>query len=276
MPRSDVVTVAELLGRNPGATPHVPLGPRDIPRQVRREPWLTRTNKTSAAITFGSVLAVGTTLAVGSTLLPHRDSADQTTTPATTGPISDSSSITPHEPVPEHVGPAPYGLTGPSEPTGASPFAGPSSPGGPPHGSSAQGSAPARVPAQDRTTRSDPSGRSAHSAPAHAPAQGSVRTPARGSAGVPAQGRHAGSTPSGPHLDSQGSPSPAAGPSGVGRHRDSSPPPPDLGPDISGPSSPDRHGRDHRGSGHSRSGSDRSGDGGLLGGVLDGLSIGPL
>lgn len=290
MPRSDVVTVAELLGRNPGSTPHVPLGPGNIPRQVRREPWLTRTNKTSAAITFGSVLAVGTTLAVGSTLIPHGHPADETTTPATTGPVSDSSSITPHSAVPEQVTPAPSGLAGPSEPSGPATLPGLSAP-GPTSGASVSGrsvsgrSVSGRSSSGDSLTRDPDGGSSA----ARVPAQDHSATR------VPSQGRHAASTPRGPHVDSQGSPKLGAGSSGAGRHRENGRPPASLGPQTSEPSNPDRrgpdqlspdqrgsdhHGQDHHrpdhpGSGPARSGSDRSG-GGLLGGVLDGLSIGPL
>ena len=284
MPRSDVITVAELLGRNPGATPHVPVGPRNLPRPVRREPWLTRTNKTSAAITFGSVLAVGTTLAVGSTLLPHTRQAVETVPPTTTGPVADSSSVTPPETVPEHADPAPVGL---ADPSGTSTFTGPRAPAAQGPALSDRSGAP-RVPAHGSAHSRDSAGSGS-----------STGVSGRGSARVPSQGRHAASAPRGPHLDSRGNPAPAAGPSPSGRHRNSgqtlghdAPGPSNSGPSNSepsnsGPSDSGRSHSDHSGSGRShsdhsgsgshsdRSGSDGSG-GGLLGGVLNGLSIGPL
>ncbi|HEY9418266.1 MAG TPA: hypothetical protein VIQ30_26185, partial [Pseudonocardia sp.] len=100
MPRSEVVTVAELLGRNADAAPHAPLAARDM---RERTPWLTRRNKTSAAITFGSVLAVGTTLALGSTLLPHRQVADEVAPTGTPGPVTDTTTLNSDGPLPEHT-----------------------------------------------------------------------------------------------------------------------------------------------------------------------------
>lgn len=185
MPRSDVITVAELLGRVPGATSHVRLESAEAARRSRRGPWLSRTNKTSAAITFGSVLAVGTTLAVGSTLLPARQS-NGPVDPATPGPATDSTSVTPHEAIQEPTGRAPSGPTMPA-----------------PHAQQ-----PA-VPAPRRPSQSHPTqNRSA------------LGNPGELSAYPSGQGRHAASTPRGPHLDSHDDPVPTTGPDRSGKHRD--------------------------------------------------------